>query len=62
MAINYNKLWKLLIDKSMNKKDLGRVHTIRMGIFASLIFRHLRSVSADIAMLYIKRARRKMVE
>ena len=22
MAINYNKLWKLLIDKNMNKKDL----------------------------------------
>ena len=22
MSINYNKLWKLLIDKSMKKKDL----------------------------------------
>lgn len=22
MAVNYNKLWKLLIDKNMNKSDL----------------------------------------
>lgn len=25
MAINYKKLWKLLIDKDMKKKDLQRV-------------------------------------
>ena len=29
--------------------SLGRVPTIRMGIFASLIFRNFRSVSEDIA-------------
>lgn len=23
MAVSYNKLWKILIDKSMNKKQLG---------------------------------------
>ena len=23
MAVSYNKLWKLLIDKNMKKKDLG---------------------------------------
>ncbi len=28
MAVNYNKLWKLLIDKNMNKSDLrGAVKT-----------------------------------
>jgi len=25
MAISYNKLWKLLIDKNMKKKDLQRL-------------------------------------
>ena len=28
MAISYNKLWKLLIDKNMKKKDLQRLSGI----------------------------------
>lgn len=33
MAVSYNKLWKLLIDKKMKKKDLQSV----AGISSSLI-------------------------
>lgn len=33
MAVNYNKLWKLLIDKKMKKKDLQAA----AGISSSLI-------------------------
>ena len=32
MAVSYNKLWKLLIDKNMKKKELGEA-----GISNSLI-------------------------
>ena len=36
MAINYNKLWKLLIDKNMNKQDLKRVSGISTASIAKL--------------------------
>ena len=34
--INYNKLWKLLIDKGMNKKDLMKVTGISSSSIAKL--------------------------
>lgn len=36
MAISYNKLWKLLIDRSMNKQDLKRVSGISTASIAKL--------------------------
>lgn len=36
MAISYNKLWKLLIDKNMNKQDLKKVSGISTASIAKL--------------------------
>jgi len=36
MAISYSKLWKLLIDKKMKKKDLQRVSGISSSSVAKL--------------------------
>jgi len=36
MAISYNKLWKLLIDKKMNKRDLKRVSGVSTTSIAKL--------------------------
>lgn len=36
MRISYNKLWKLLIDKNMNKKDLKEVARISSASVAKL--------------------------
>ena len=36
MSISYNKLWKLLIDKNMNRKDLKRVSGISTTSIAKL--------------------------
>lgn len=36
MRISYNKLWKLLIDKNMNKKDLKEVSGISSASVAKL--------------------------
>lgn len=36
MAIIYEKLWKLLIDKGMKKKDLGRIAGISSSTLARL--------------------------
>lgn len=36
MAVCYNKLWKLLIDKGMKKKDLQAVTGISSGVIAKL--------------------------
>lgn len=36
MHISYNKLWKLLIDKGMNKKDLGKIANISPVFIAKL--------------------------
>ena len=36
MAISYNKLWKLLIDKNMNKSSLCKVTGISNGTVAKM--------------------------
>lgn len=36
MAVSYNKLWKLLIDKNMKKKDLGELASISNSLIAKL--------------------------
>jgi len=35
-AISYNKLWKLLIDKNMNRKDLRQVSGVSTAVIAKL--------------------------
>ncbi len=36
MSISYNKLWKLLIDKKMNKRDLRLAAGISTSVIAKL--------------------------
>lgn len=36
MTISYNKLWKLLIDKKMNKKDLRLAAGVSTAVIAKL--------------------------
>ena len=36
MAVSYNKLWKLLIDKNMKKKELGKAAGISISLIAKL--------------------------
>ncbi len=36
MAISYNKLWKLLIDKKMNKKDLRLKAGVSTAVIAKM--------------------------
>ena len=36
MAVSYNKLWKLLIDKNMKKKELGEAAGISNTFIAKL--------------------------
>ena len=36
MRPSYNKLWKLLIDKRMNKQDLGKIANISPASIAKL--------------------------
>lgn len=36
MGISYNRLWKLLIDKNMNRQDLKRVSGISTASIAKL--------------------------
>ena len=36
MAVSYNKLWKLLIDKNMKKKALGEAAGISNSLIAKL--------------------------
>lgn len=36
MYISYNKLWKLLIDKGMNKQDFGKIANISPASIAKL--------------------------
>lgn len=36
MVVSYNKLWKLLIDKNMKKKELGEVAGISNSLIAKL--------------------------
>lgn len=37
MALSYNKLWKLLIDKNMSKTDLRNVTGISQATIAKLV-------------------------
>jgi len=36
IPISYNKLWKLLIDKQMNKTDLKKIANISSNVIASM--------------------------
>ena len=36
MAVSYNKLWKLLIDKNMKKKELGEAAGISNSLIAKI--------------------------
>lgn len=36
MMVSYNKLWKLLIDKQMKKKDLGDVANVSANTLAKM--------------------------
>ena len=36
MSVSYNKLWKLLIDKNMKKKELGMAAGISNSLIAKL--------------------------
>lgn len=36
MAVSFNKLWKLLIDKNMKKKELGEAAGISNSLIAKL--------------------------
>lgn len=36
MLVNYNKLWKLLIDKQMKKKDLGDMAGVSANTLAKM--------------------------
>lgn len=36
MIVSYNKLWKLLIDKSMRKKELGQIAGVSPSLIAKL--------------------------
>ena len=36
MAVSYNKLWKLIIDKNMKKKELGEAAGISNSLIAKL--------------------------
>lgn len=36
MTVNYNKLWKLLIDKNMMKKDLREAAGVTTNVMAKL--------------------------
>lgn len=36
MAVSYNKLWKLLIDKNMKKKELGEAAGMSNSLIAKL--------------------------
>ncbi len=37
MALTYNKLWKLLIDKNMNKTDLREITGLGQATIAKLV-------------------------
>ena len=47
MAVSYNKLWKLLIDKNMKKKELGEA----AGISNSLIAKHGKNENVTVEVL-----------
>lgn len=46
MVVCYNRLWKLLIDKNMKKKDLGKAAGISNSLIAKL--RNNKNVTVDV--------------
>ena len=46
MAVCYNKLWKLLIDRKMKKKDLIAATCISRGTMAKLV--HDENVNTEV--------------
>lgn len=36
MTVSYNRLWKLLIDKDMKKKELGKIASVSPSLIAKL--------------------------
>ena len=46
MAVSYNRLWKLLIDKKMNKRDLQLAAGVSTTVIAKLA--KGRSVTTDV--------------
>ncbi len=47
MSVSYNKLWKLLIDKNMKKKELGEA----AGISSSLIAKMRKNENVTVEVL-----------
>jgi DNA-binding Xre family transcriptional regulator len=37
MRLSYNKLWKLLIDKNLSKKELAEKYGVGIGTITSII-------------------------
>jgi len=52
MSANYNKLWKLLIDKKMNKRDLQHAAGVSTTVIAKLT--KGRSVTTDVLLKVCK--------
>ena len=52
MSANYNKLWKLLIDKKMNKRDLQYAAGVSTTVIAKLT--KGRSVTTDVLLKICK--------
>jgi len=52
MSANYNKLWKLLIDKKMNKRDLQHAAGVSTTVIAKLT--KGRSVTTDVLLKICK--------
>ena len=46
MALNYNKLWKLLIDKNMKKADLEKMTGISRSTITKLV--NEENVNSDV--------------
>lgn len=38
MAVSYNRLWKLLIDKGITKAEMGKSETVSMETLARITF------------------------
>lgn len=38
MAVSYNRLWKLLIDKGITKAEMGKSETVSMETLAKITF------------------------
>lgn len=46
MALNYNKLWKLLIDKNMKKADLEKITGLSRSTITKLV--NEENVNSDV--------------